>query len=76
MADGATEAQNSSTPSVVYEVAPPLYPPIAGVGAREMGIVNNLMTDFVDMNNSAGFGVVVNLEELTTWIVSLDCGIA
>ena len=41
-----------------------------------MGIVNNLMTDFVDMNNSAGFGVVVNLEELMTWIVSLDCGIA
>ncbi|KAF9646275.1 hypothetical protein BDM02DRAFT_3130510 [Thelephora ganbajun] len=69
--DDATEVQNLST-SVVYKAAPPLYPPIAGVRARENGIVNNLMTDFVDMSNPKGFGVVVNLEELMTWIVSQD----
>jgi len=70
--DAATpEVQHSPTP-VVYQAAPPIYPPIAGVKAREMGIVHNLMTDFVDMNNPEGFGVVMNLGELMTWIASLD----
>ena len=67
--DDATEAQNPPT-SVVYCFAPPKYPPIAGVHARENGITHNLMTDFVDMGNAEGFGVVMNLGELMTWIVS------
>ena len=67
MADGATEVQNPPTP-VVYSATPPQYPPIAGARARENGITNNLMTDFVDMNNPEGFGVVMNLGELMAWI--------
>jgi len=67
---GATvEVQNLST-SVVYQAPPPLYPPIAGIRARERGIVDNLMTDFVDMNDPNGFGVVMGLAEFMTWIVS------
>jgi len=68
--DDGTQVQNPPT-SFVYQVAPPLYPPIAGVRARERGIAHNLMTDFVDMNNPDGFGVVMNLGELMAWIVSL-----
>jgi len=71
--DNATEAQNPST-FVGYHVAPPPYPPIAGVRARGKGVAHNLMTDFVDMNNPGGFGVVMNLEELMTWVVSRDYG--
>jgi hypothetical protein len=73
--DDATEVQNPST-SVVYMVTPPLHPPIAGVRARENSIAHNLMTDFVDMSNSGGFGVVMNLEGLMAWVVSRDYGIA
>ena len=75
MTDDAAEAQNPST-HVVYHVTPPLYLPIAGARAREKGVDDNLMTDFVDMNNPEGFGVVMNLEELITWVVSRDYGIA
>jgi hypothetical protein len=65
----AAEVQNSST-SVVYYAPPPLYPPIAGIRARERGIADNLMTDFVDVDNPNGFGVVMSLADLMTWIVS------
>ena len=71
MADQPIEAQIPSA-SVVYRVPPPLYPPIAGVRARENGIVDNLMTHFVDVNNPNGFGVVMNLEELMKRIVPWD----
>jgi len=71
VAECTAEAQNPSA-SVVYYVAPPLYPPIAGVRAREKNVVHNLMTDFIDMNGQKGFGVVMNLEELMKWIVSRD----
>lgn len=69
--DGATGVQNPLV-SPVYSFAPPIYSPIAGVRARENGIAHNLMTDFVDMNNSEGFGVIMNLGELMAWIVSRD----
>jgi len=71
VADGTIGVQNSPA-SAVYAVAPPLYPPIAGVRARENGVAHNLMTDFVDMNNSEGFGVVMNLGELMAWVASRD----
>lgn len=69
VADQAIEVQNPSA-SVLYRVAPPPYPPIAGVRAREKGITHNLISDFVDMNNPDGFGVVANLEEFMAWIAS------
>lgn len=71
MADGAIGVQNpsESSVSVLYSVTPPQYPPIAGVRAREQGIGHNLMTDFVDMSSDPqGFGVVMNLGELMTWV--------
>jgi len=71
VAEEAIEVQNPPA-SVVYQAAPPLYPPIAGPRATENGIAHNLMTDFVDMNNPNGFGVVVNLEEFMIWIASRD----
>jgi len=69
--DATVEVQNPST-SVVYAAPPPLYPPIAGIRARERGIADNLMADFVDMNSPNGFGVVMGLAEFMTWIVSQD----
>jgi len=69
VADCAAEAQNQST-SFVYQVAPPMYPPIAGARAREKGIAHNLMSDFVDMSHSGGFGVVMDLGEFMSWIAS------
>jgi hypothetical protein len=65
VADNATGVQNPST-------SQPQYPPIVGVRAGEKGITHNLMTDFVDMSNLEGFGVVMNLGELMTWIVGRD----
>ena len=73
--DNAIEVQNPET-SVVYEAAPPLYPPIAGIRARERGVAHNLMTDFVDMDNPNGFGVVMSLAEFATWIVSREIKIS
>ena len=70
MADDAIGVQNPSSASVLYFATPPQYPPIAGVRAREEGITHNLMTDFVDMTDSQGSGVVMNLEELMTWVVA------
>lgn len=67
--DCAPEVQNAST-SLVYQVAPPMYPPIAGVRARERGIAHNLMSDFVDMSHSGGLGVVMDLGEFMSWIAS------
>ena len=69
MAEGDAIGVQNPSASVLYSAAPPEYPPIAGVRARENGIVHNLMTGFVDMSNSQGFGVVVNLEEFMTWVV-------
>lgn len=71
VAEDIAGVQNPSV-SIVYYAAPPLYPPIAGVRARENGIVHNLMTDFVDMNNPEGFGVVMDLEEFMMWVASRD----
>lgn len=71
VADNATEVQNPST-APVYQVAPPSHPPIAGVRATERGITHNLMTDFVDVSNPEGFGVVMNLWELMAWVTSSD----
>lgn len=67
--DGVAQVQSPPT-SFVYQVAPPIYPPIAGVRARENGVTHNLMSDFVDMANLEGSGVVMNLGEFMSWIIS------
>ena len=68
--DGCAAGVQGPSTAFVYQVAPPIYPPIAGVRARETGVAHNLMSDFVDMANSEGFGVVMNLGEFMSWIVS------
>jgi len=70
VADGAIGVRNPSSAPAIYYATPPQYPPIAGVRAKENGITHNLMTYFVDMSNPQGFGAVMSLEELMTWVVA------
>ncbi|KAI0318348.1 N-terminal glutamine amidase-domain-containing protein [Amylostereum chailletii] len=52
-----------------YIKPPPAYPPLRGPGAHVDGIVNNLMSDFVDMSVQK-YGTVMKLEDLAMWCTS------
>ncbi|KAH7922829.1 hypothetical protein BV22DRAFT_1016534 [Leucogyrophana mollusca] len=51
-----------------YLASPPVYPAICGPQAVVNGVTNNLMTDFVSMDSSAGaYGTVMGLDTLINW---------
>jgi hypothetical protein len=50
----------------VYIAPPPKTPSIQGQKAKEKGINNNLMSDFVDMKQES-YGRVMDLEEFVQW---------
>lgn len=50
--NGAVPKANDSCMDKVYISPPPFYEPIRGTSAVEKGVVNNLMSSFVDMGSS------------------------
>lgn len=57
----------------IYRVPPPPYPPVCGSIASEQGITNNLMANFVSMEQSDGspYGVVMDMDAFEAWCVAL-----
>jgi len=50
----------------------PPYECICGVSAREMGVANNLMSSFVAMEETEGYGTVYSLEDAIIWGILAD----
>ncbi|VDB99953.1 unnamed protein product [Peniophora sp. CBMAI 1063] len=61
------EPQEDMAKECEYKMPPPQCPPICGSNARLKGVRHNLMTHFVDVTVK-GFGDVVDLALLTTWM--------
>ncbi|KAG1906005.1 N-terminal glutamine amidase-domain-containing protein [Suillus fuscotomentosus] len=50
-----------------YISPPPLYPIVCGPLAAAHGFTNNLMTHFVSMESSKGYGTVMDRETFVSW---------
>lgn len=55
---------DSTVSAPAYRSPPPEYPPLRGNKAMT---ANNLMSSFVSMDSSTGFGQVMDLDEFTSW---------
>ncbi|KAG6874075.1 hypothetical protein C0995_006932 [Termitomyces sp. Mi166 len=65
--DGGVSQTNDPGVDKVYISPPPSYEPICGTGAAEKGVVNNLMSSFVDMVSSERtFGRVIDRTAMST----------
>ncbi|KAG6845189.1 hypothetical protein H0H87_012746 [Tephrocybe sp. NHM501043] len=52
----------------VYISPPPIYNPICGIASAEKGVLNNLMSGFVDMVSSERtFGHVLDRQAMRVW---------